>query len=105
MPFVIQGEYCGGRCASTEGCTNFVWTRENGGTCFLKNGGAKKRDAVPLLNSPGSVCGFPTDTDGVRVSISLIPINDYSYLLARSTHFTTNKERVSGYGFDLMVQL
>jgi len=64
----MQGEACGGKCAATRGCTNYVWTQEDGGTCFLKNGGAGKRAAVPLADSPGSVCGIVPKTDKVSIS-------------------------------------
>ncbi len=65
MVFILQGEFCGGKCAATRDCTNFVWTRKDGGTCFLKNGNASKEAAVPLLNSPGSVCGIVPKTSKV----------------------------------------
>lgn len=54
----IKGEDCGGRCASTSGCTHFTWTDHNGGTCFMKRkNGISKKKAVPK-NDGNAVCGI-----------------------------------------------
>jgi hypothetical protein len=53
----IRGEDCGGRCASTPGCTHFTWTNYEGGTCWMKQGGATKNNAFKTDNA-GSVCGW-----------------------------------------------
>lgn len=55
-----RGEDCGGRCASTSGCTHFSWTNYNGGTCWMKKNGASKDDAVPKYDSD-AVCGVIAD--------------------------------------------
>ena len=52
----IPGEQCGGRCANTDGCTHFAWTRWEGGTCWMKKGRVSKSDAV-RKHEDGMVCG------------------------------------------------
>ncbi|CAF4575135.1 unnamed protein product [Rotaria sp. Silwood2] len=52
----ISGEHCGGKCAQTPGCTHFAWTKYNGGTCWMKTGGASKSDAF-ATSDPNMVCG------------------------------------------------
>jgi hypothetical protein len=52
----IRGEDCGGTCASTHGCTHFTWNTFNGGTCWMKKGGASKGDAFKTSDD-NSVCG------------------------------------------------
>jgi hypothetical protein len=41
-----------------------VWTALDDGTCFLKNGNVSKERAVPLNDSPGSVCGVVPNVEG-----------------------------------------
>ena len=53
----IRGEDCGGKCASTPGCTHFTWTNYEGGTCWMKQGGATKNEAFKTDNAE-SVCGL-----------------------------------------------
>lgn len=53
----IRGEDCGGQCVKTQGCTHFAWTPWQGGTCWLKKGGASKKDAI-ASSDPKSVCGI-----------------------------------------------
>jgi hypothetical protein len=45
---------CGPKCVSTFGCTHFAWNNYNGGTCWLKTGGASKSDAFDAV---GVICG------------------------------------------------
>ena len=51
-----NGENCGGKCASTPGCTHFTWTNFNGGTCWMKSGPVSKNDAFDT-GDYGMVCG------------------------------------------------
>ncbi|CAF1468213.1 unnamed protein product [Adineta steineri] len=53
----IRGEDCGGRCASTQGCTHFTWTTWNGGTCWMKQGPVSQNDAFST-NDQSMVCGI-----------------------------------------------
>ena len=52
---LVPGAECGPRCASTSGCTHFSWNNFNGGTCWMKTGGASKSDAFDADQS--MVCG------------------------------------------------
>eukprot|EP00775_Hariotina_reticulata_P001386 gene1386-1726_t len=54
---VATSNLCQTRCANTTGCTHFVWTRFNQGTCFLKNGSRSKADAIASGDST-MVCGL-----------------------------------------------
>ncbi|UJR07256.1 hypothetical protein I4U23_011544 [Adineta vaga] len=56
MNIQSRGEDCGGRCASTSGCTHFTWTTHNGGTCWMKQGAVSKENAVPT-DDRSMVCG------------------------------------------------
>lgn len=49
-------EECPTLCKTTNGCTHFVWMKENGGTCNLLTGGASKGDA--LLDGYQVMCGI-----------------------------------------------
>jgi len=40
----------------TPGCTHYTWTSYNGGTCWMKKGGASKSDAL-YVSTPNYVCG------------------------------------------------
>ena len=51
----VPGDQCGSRCASTPGCTHYTWNNYNGGTCWMKSGGASKSDAFDA--DPSMVCG------------------------------------------------
>ena len=48
---------CGPRCARNPGCTHFSWSRHDGGTCWLKAGGAVKADAFPS-GDRDTLCGI-----------------------------------------------
>jgi len=58
---LTKPEDCGGRCASTSGCTHFTWTNYNGGTCWMKKNPASKSDAIPKYDS-NAVCGVIGNT-------------------------------------------
>jgi len=49
---------CGPACKATAGCTHFTWTNFNGGTCWMKTGGATKANAFATTDNT-MVCGFP----------------------------------------------
>ena len=53
----IASSACGGRCASTSGCTHFAWTTYNGGTCWMKYGPATQQNAVSTGDQT-MVCGI-----------------------------------------------
>jgi hypothetical protein len=53
----IRGEDCGPECDRDPQCSHFAWTTYNGGTCWLKTGGATKNDAFPT-NDNTMVCGL-----------------------------------------------
>ena len=53
----VSAEKCGEKCMSTNGCTHFSWTNHQGGTCWMKKGGAQKSDAIANNNS-GMICGI-----------------------------------------------
>jgi len=45
---------CGSKCVSKPECTHFAWNNYNGGTCWLKTGGASKSQTFDAV---GVVCG------------------------------------------------
>lgn len=49
-------DFCTEKCLNTMGCTHFVWSDHNNGTCWLKQYGATKQDALNSSN-PLAVCG------------------------------------------------
>ena len=51
----VAGNQCSSTCKSTSGCTHYSWSSFNGGTCWMKTGGASKSDAV---YKAGCVCGI-----------------------------------------------
>ncbi|CAF3042522.1 unnamed protein product, partial [Rotaria sp. Silwood2] len=53
---LIASQFCGGKCAQTQGCTHFTWTQYSGGTCWMKSGTVSKSDAVST-SDPTMVCG------------------------------------------------
>jgi len=53
----IPGEKCGEKCISTSGCSHFAWTNYQGGTCWMKAGGAQKSDAK-FNGNYNMVCGI-----------------------------------------------
>lgn len=57
----VRGEDCGGRCATTSGCTHFTWTDYNGGTCWMKKNSVSKKKAVAKYDH-NAVCGVMTDS-------------------------------------------
>jgi len=48
---------CRGACASTPGCTHFAWNSDNGGTCWMKKGGASIEEAFKVEDKT-TVCGI-----------------------------------------------
>ena len=55
------GEQCGGLCAQTQGCTHFVWSGYQGGTCWMKSGSVCKNKA---FYSAGTMCGVQAEDQG-----------------------------------------
>ncbi len=53
----VLSEKCGETCIGTSGCTHFAWTNYQGGTCWMKSGGAQKSDAIQNTNT-GMICGI-----------------------------------------------
>jgi hypothetical protein len=58
----VTGSECGGKCASTSGCTHFTWTTYNGGTCWMKQGAVTQADAFDVSDQ-SFVCGIVTITN------------------------------------------
>lgn len=52
----VPGEECGGKCASTSGCSHFTW---NDGVCYLKQGQVSLGQAV---HHGTAVCGMLKNT-------------------------------------------
>jgi hypothetical protein len=52
----VPSEKCGDKCLSTNGCSHFAWTNYQGGTCWMKSGGAQKSDAI-FNNNHQMLCG------------------------------------------------
>ncbi|CAF2048142.1 unnamed protein product [Rotaria magnacalcarata] len=53
----VPGHECGGKCAQTNGCTHFTWTKFNGGTCWMKKGSVSKDNAF-TIGDKSAVCGL-----------------------------------------------
>ena len=56
---------CGPKCAATPRCTHFMWSKYNGGTCFMKQGSVSKEDAVSV-NNPYMSCGVMDESDNIQ---------------------------------------
>ena len=52
----VPADQCGPTCARTAGCTHFVWTSWQGGTCWMKTGSVSKSDAIDT-GDQSMVCG------------------------------------------------
>lgn len=48
---------CRKKCFSTYGCSHFVWSSKEGGTCFLKKNAISKSEVI-ASNDPSSFCGI-----------------------------------------------
>ncbi|KAJ3229872.1 hypothetical protein HDU81_004958 [Chytriomyces hyalinus] len=57
----MSGDQCGGKCASTSGCTHFAWDNVNGGTCYLKSGVVSASIAVAQTANQ-AMCGYLKQT-------------------------------------------
>lgn len=53
----VPGEECSNTCAAHPGCTHFMWSTFNGGTCWMKSGDITKEEAVSVDDSM-MVCGI-----------------------------------------------
>ena len=53
----VSGEECGSACYHNSACTHFTWTKDMGGTCWLKLGVVRKSDAV-FTDNPQMTCGI-----------------------------------------------
>jgi hypothetical protein len=53
----VQADRCGPTCDITTGCTHFVWTSWQGGTCWMKKGAVSKSNAF-ATSDPKMVCGI-----------------------------------------------
>ena len=73
-------EECPTLCKTTNGCTHFVWMKENGGTCNLLTGGATKSDA--LLDGYQVMCGIIEEISFYKKLLkeSKFNLNDYNEL-------------------------
>ncbi|RNA20199.1 glycosyl hydrolase family 16, partial [Brachionus plicatilis] len=52
----VPGSQCSNKCSQTPGCTHFVWTTYNGGTCWMKKGSVSKSNAY-FVSDKSQVCG------------------------------------------------
>ncbi len=75
-----SSELCGGKCAQTQGCTHFTWTKFNGGTCWMKKGPVSK-DKAFSTNDRTMVCGVINDGSG-GVKGSTIAWNGNSWAMS-----------------------
>lgn len=80
-----RGEDCGGRCASTPGCTHFTWTNYNGGTCWMKTNVVSKDNAIPKYDQ-NAVCGVIAVT-GSNPNPGSNPISSSAPQSGRSTRY------------------
>ncbi|CAF3813101.1 unnamed protein product [Rotaria sp. Silwood1] len=87
----VRGEDCSGRCAETAGCTHFVWTKWNGGTCWMKKGSVSKNDAI-ATNNQDMVCGVVSSSRPISVA------NGYSIQLMKLFLRSSNTINVSNRG-------
>ena len=77
---------CAGLCSTTPPCTHFMWTKYNGGTCFLKQGNVSESDAV-YTNDPNMVCGMALSGHNETLNVTL-SWNGYKW--AHSCDFNGN---------------
>ncbi|CAF3843325.1 unnamed protein product [Rotaria magnacalcarata] len=64
----VSAEQCGGKCASTHGCTHFSWSKWNGGTCWMKKGHVSKSNAFSTKDW-SMVCGVKESSKGEWVRV------------------------------------
>jgi len=81
---------CRSTCLKTLECTHYTWNITNGHeTCWMKNGTAEKRDALPLNNQDSSTaCGIVTKVNwqsGGRAEDCDIPGHDLFYKTTSQT--------------------
>jgi len=53
----VSSDRCGPTCKVTLECTHYVWTKFNGGTCWMKNGIVLRSQAI-LTGDNSMVCGI-----------------------------------------------
>ncbi|CAF1012496.1 unnamed protein product [Adineta steineri] len=57
---LIPSKFCSAKCVQTQGCTHYVWSTWNNGTCWMKNNNdISKADAFSTNNS-NTICGIIT---------------------------------------------
>ena len=59
--FRTPSESCANRCSNIFGCTHFVWTQFEGGTCWTKNGSVSPSDAYATFDET-MICGIVNNT-------------------------------------------
>lgn len=59
----VTAELCGPTCERTTGCTHFVWTNYESGTCWMKKGSVSKDNAFQT-NDRSMVCGVSKNNGG-----------------------------------------
>ncbi|CAF3678835.1 unnamed protein product [Rotaria sp. Silwood1] len=82
----IPPQLCGPACLQTEECTHYTWTKENGGTCWMKKGNVSKADAFPT-NDTTMICGVGDDK-GQEITNYLVVWNGADW--AKSCDFHGN---------------
>lgn len=63
--FRLGSEYCGGFCFHKPECTRFLWTNENGGTCYFRSG-----NGTAYYAENGGVCGYVTVDKYIKVNVN-----------------------------------
>ena len=61
----------GGQCSSTSDCTHFTWTKWQGGTCWVKEGGATKENAFETGDNSMD-CGVMDRQNQTENSVDII---------------------------------
>ncbi|CAF0981790.1 unnamed protein product [Adineta steineri] len=54
---LIASKFCSAKCIQTQGCTHYVWSTWNNGTCWMKKNNISKTDAI-LTDHPTMICGI-----------------------------------------------
>ncbi|CAF0971748.1 unnamed protein product [Brachionus calyciflorus] len=53
----LRVERCGPNCLTDPKCTHFAWNKQDGGSCYLKDGNINPNQAV-FIHDGSVVCGF-----------------------------------------------
>ncbi|CAF0752669.1 unnamed protein product [Adineta steineri] len=59
--------HCRQKCAQTNGCTHFAWSKLNNGTCWMKSGPVSKNDASSTSDR-NMICGILSESTNQKSS-------------------------------------